>query len=269
MTTTTAPIHLSGRLWLDRDGQGYLGGGRIELLERIGETGSISQAAKQMGMSYKAAWDAVEAMNNLAERPLVMRSTGGRGGGGTLLTEYGRQVTIGYRLMEAEYQRFLARMEAGFRDFDQINQLLRAMNMKTSARNQLRGRVGRVVKGAVNSEVHVDLGEGLSIFAIVTNEAVDELGLVDGKEALVLIKASFVLLTPDENIRISARNRLCGKVIETTLGAVNSEVKLELPGGRVLTAIITNDSLNELGFAPGSRACALVKASHVILAVND
>jgi molybdate transport system regulatory protein len=262
-------IEFSGRFWLNREGHGYLGAGRIALLEHIDECGSISQAARRIGMSYKTAWDAVEAMNNLAERPLVVRATGGKGGGGTHLTEYGRQVIAGYRLMEAEHRRFLARMEAGVRDFDQISNLLRAISMKTSARNQFRGQVSYLEKGAVNSKVKVDLGEGLEIFAIVTNEAVEELGLTVGKETLVLIKASFVLLSPDENLRISARNRLCGVVRETTPGAVNSEVKLELPGGRMLTAIITKEALNELGFAPGQRACALIKASHVILAVND
>lgn len=262
-------IEFSGRFWLNREGHGYLGAGRIALLEHIDECGSISQAARRIGMSYKTAWDAVEAMNNLAERPLVVRATGGKGGGGTHLTEYGRQVIAGYRLMEAEHRRFLARMEAGVQNFDQINNLLRAISMKTSARNQFRGQVRYLEKGAVNSKVKVDLGEGLEIFAIVTNEAVEELGLTVGKETLVLIKASFVLLSPDENLRISARNRLCGTVRETIPGAVNSEVKLELPGGRMLTAIITKEALNELGFAPGQRACALIKASHVILAVND
>lgn len=262
-------IEFSGRFWLNREGHGYLGAGRIELLEHIDECGSISQAARRIGMSYKTAWDAVEAMNNLAERPLVVRATGGKGGGGTHLTDYGKQVIAGYRLMEAEHRRFLARMAAGAQDFNQINNLLRAISMKTSARNQFRGQVSYLEKGAVNSKVKVDLGEGLEIFAIVTNEAVEELGLTVGKETLVLIKASFVLLSPDENLRISARNRLCGVVRETTPGAVNSEVKLELPGGRMLTAIITKEALNELGFAPGQRACALIKASHVILAVND
>jgi molybdate transport system regulatory protein len=160
-------------------------------------------------------------------------------------------------------------MAVGVKNFGQINNLLRAISMRTSARNQFRGQVSYLGKGAINSEVKVDLGEGLEIFAIVTNEAVEELGLALGKEALVLIKSSFVLLSPDENLRISARNQLWGIVRETIPGAVNSEVKLELPGGRVLTAIITKEALNELGFAPGQRACALIKASHVILAVND
>lgn len=262
-------FEIAGRFWMNRAGQGYLGATRIELLEHIDECGSITQAAKRIHISYKTAWDAVEAMNNLANRPLVVRATGGKGGGGTHLTDYGKQVVAGYRLMEAEHQRFLARMEAGVKNFDQINNLLKAISMKTSARNQFRGQVSYLEKGAVNSEVKVDLGEGLEIFAVVTNEAVNELGLVLGKETVVLIKSSFVMLCPDENVRTSARNRLCGVVRETLPGAVNSEVKLELPGGRVLTAIITKEALNELGFAPGQRACALIKASHVILAVND
>ena len=265
----TQTLEIAGRLWLNREGCGYLGAGRIELLERIDDCGSITQAAKRIGMSYKTAWDAVEAMNNLADQPLVVRATGGKGGGGTCLTDYGKQVITGYRVMETEHQRFLTRMADNVKNFDQINNLLRAFCMKTSARNQFRGQVSDLKKGEVNSEVKIDLGEGLTIAAIVTNEAVAELGLTLGKEAVVLIKSSFVLLSPDENLRISARNRLYGIVRETIPGAVNSEVKLELPGGRILTAIITKESLNELGFTSGQRACALIKASHVILAVND
>lgn len=262
-------LEFSGRFWVNRDGCGYLGARRIELLEYIDECGSISQAAKRMGMSYKTAWDSVEAMNNLADRPLVVRATGGKGGGGTLLTDYGRQVITGYRLMEAEHQHFLARMEAGMQDFGEINNLLKAINMKTSARNQFRGQISYLEVGAVNSEVKVDLGEGLEICAIVTNASVEDLDLRVGKETLVLIKSSFVLLSPDDGLRLSARNRLCGTVQEVIPGAVNAEVKLALPGGRVLTAIITQQSLKNLGFTPGQRACALIKASHVILAVND
>ena len=88
----------------------------------------------------------------------------------------------------------------------------------------------------------------MEIFAIVTNEAVEDLGLALGKETMVLIKSSFVLPIPGRELRISARNRLYGTVREVVPGAVNSEVKLELPGGRVLTAIITRGSANRVGF---------------------
>jgi molybdate transport system regulatory protein len=74
----------------------------LELLERIDASGSISAAANAMGMSYKAAWQAVEAMNNMSEQPVVARQPGGRHGGGTTLTEYGRRVVAAYRRLEKE-----------------------------------------------------------------------------------------------------------------------------------------------------------------------
>jgi len=141
--------------------------------------------------------------------------------------------------------------------------------MKTSARNQYRGHVRAVRKGAVNADVILDIGDGLEIFANVTNEAVDELRLAPGREATALIKASFVLLSPDRHARISARNRLAGTVRAVIPGSVNCEIKLELPGGRVLTAIVTQEAVAELALATGSPCVALVKASHVLLAVED
>jgi molybdate transport system regulatory protein len=263
------PLAVSGGLWLDRKGSSFLGGKRIALLESIETHGSITKAAKAIALSYKAAWDAVDAMNNLAEKPLVTRVTGGSHGGGTQLTDYGRQVVKLYRKLESGHQRVLTRMEAELHDADRLNDLLRAISMKTSARNQFRGVVKRVQKGTVNADVILDLGDGLEIFANITNESVADLGLKRGREAIALIKSSFVLLSADPNPRISARNRLPGKVTAISPGAVNSEVKLQLAGGRTLIAIITDDGVKELGLKEGSECCAVIKASHVLIAVND
>jgi len=141
--------------------------------------------------------------------------------------------------------------------------------MKTSARNQYRGKIKLVKKGAVNADVVLDLGDGLEIFANITNEAVEDLQLQVGREVVALIKASWVLLSPDVKVRISARNRLAGIVSEVTPGSVNSEIKLQLPGARTLTAIVTNEGWKELGLSPGKPCLALIKASHVLLAVTD
>lgn len=265
---TDTPLEIDGQLWFNRDGQGFIGGKRIALLEQIDRTGSISKAAKEVQLSYKAAWDAVNAMNNLSGKPLVICATGGQGGGGTQLTPLGRQLVHTWRRMQSEYERFLAKVAEGIDNFDDINHLLRAIAMKTSARNQLRGTVTQVTKGAVNGDVILDLGDGLQIFANITNDAIDELQLAPGKTAVAIIKASFVLLSPDPDIRISARNRLTGTVVKLTPGAVNSELKLELPGGKMITAIVTRESVDEFSFAPGQRCTALIKASHVIIAVD-
>lgn len=268
-TKTSRTLAVSGGLWLDRKGRSFLGGNRIELLESIDKHGSITQAAKAVGLSYKGAWDAVDAMNNMAERPLVLRATGGKHGGGSHLTDHGRQVIHLYRQLESGHQRVLTKMQAEIHDPERLRDLLKVIALKTSARNQLRGIVKTVRRGAVNAEVILDLGDGLEIFANITNAAVSELQLKRGREAIALIKSSFVLLSPDPKIRISARNRLAGSITTITRGAVNSEVKLQLAGGRTLVAIVTRQGLQELDLRVGHLCCAIIKASHVLIAVND
>jgi len=265
----TGALQIGGSLELSHRGHKYLGGNRIRLLEAIERLGSISQGAKDVQLSYKAAWDAVDAMNNLAERPLLIRAPGGKHGGGSHLTAHGHEIVRLYRLLESGYQRLLGQMQAQSHDFDALNEFLRAITVKTSARNQFRGTVKSVRKGAVNADVLLDLGDGLTIFANITNDAVADLRLARGREATALIKSSFVVLCPDPQVRISARNRLCGTVAQIVRGSVNSEVIVQLAGTRRLTAIVTHDAVKELELAVGTACCALIKASHVLIAVSD
>lgn len=240
----------------------------LELLERIDSSGSISTAATAMGMSYKAAWQAVEAMNNLSEQPLVERQVGGRHGGGTTLTAYGRRVVGAYRRLETEREKVLATLGRIMDDFDQYYQLIRRFDMKTSARNQFLGKVKSVKHGPINAEVILDIGGGDELAAIITQDSAAHLGLAEGIEAYALIKAPWVIVTADEKMKTSARNRLCGTVVRCHEGAINSEVVIELPGGKMVVAMVTNDAVKDLNLKEGVRACALIKASHVILAVN-
>lgn len=82
-------MEVYGRFWVKKDSKNYLGLGKVELLKGILKYGSISSAAKNIRMSYKAAWDDVDSMNNLSSSPLVSSSAGGRGGGGTKVTKQG------------------------------------------------------------------------------------------------------------------------------------------------------------------------------------
>lgn len=247
----------------------FPGASRIALLERIDRRGSITSAAKDLGLSYKAAWDAVDAMHNLADKPQLIRAPGGQHGGSSYLTEHGRALVRLYRLLESGYHRLLAQMPGQAHDVHRLNELVKAITMKISARNQFRGTVKAVRKGAVNADVILDLGDGLEIFANITNEAVEDLNLKPGRDAVALIKSSFVLLSPESSLRISARNQLRGTVTEVIPGSVNGEVKIQLPGGRVLTAIVTNEALKELDLVEGAACSALIKASHILIAVND
>ena len=141
--------------------------------------------------------------------------------------------------------------------------------MKVSTRNHLRGTVSAVKPGPVNAEVSLDV-DGMPLVAVITNDSVQNLGLVPGKAAYALIKASFVILAdPDNGLKTSARNRLCGSVERLTEGPIDAEVVIAMAGGTRLTAIVTLASLRHLGLTDGSPVCALIKASHIILAVSE
>ncbi|OXI36650.1 TOBE domain-containing protein [Burkholderia aenigmatica] len=265
------PLELGGELWL-RAGEQTLGGAtRIALLAAIGDTGSITRAAKAVGLSYKAAWDAVDTMNNLAGEPLVARSTGGKGGGGTTLTPRATSLIAAFRTIEREHRRFIEAASAAVAGFDVDWALIGRIGMKTSARNQLFGKVASIVRGTVNDEVTLTLPGGQPIVAVLTHESADALGLQIGADACALVKASWVVLAVDEGepeLNVSARNQLRGRVETVATGAVNSEVTLALDGGGTLTAVVTNDSVDALQLDAGRPAIALFKASSVILAVT-
>lgn len=261
-------LALEGAVWLTLGGQTLGGESRVALLRAIAEHGSITRAAKAVGMSYKAAWDAVDAMNNLADEPLVERSAGGRGGGSTRLTERGRRLVERFAQIDALHQRFLRLLNDEAADLQADVDLLRRLHMKTSARNQFAGRVSAIRPGAVNDEVELTLPGGARIVATVTRDSTRSLGLVVGASAFALIKASSVIVaTGLEGVRLSARNQLPGTVSALSPGAVNAEVVIDIDGGGTLAAIVTQASLAGLGLAVGQRATALFKASSVILGV--
>ena len=252
----------------------FLGDKRIRLLEAIDLHGSISQAAKAVPISYKAAWDAIDAMNNIAPEPIVLRSAGGQHGGGTELTQFGRRLIAFYRALELEQQAALDKLSinldqtleldvAGFR------QILRSMSMKTSARNQFAGPVIAINEGIVDTEVTIRLNPQLELTAIVTRDSAETLGLATGCDVLAFVKASSILLLMEDNAQISARNRFKGVVVHIHEGPVNAEVTLELPGGQhVITAVITSESVNRLGLQTGGSVTAAFKASSVFLVAN-
>ena len=80
-----------GRVWIDGPEGTFIGYGRVVLLERIKEHGSITKAAKSMKMAYRHAWELVDSMNRQAKDPFVVLATGGKGGGGARVTEAGEK----------------------------------------------------------------------------------------------------------------------------------------------------------------------------------
>ncbi|MGC8502056.1 winged helix-turn-helix domain-containing protein [Desulfurella sp.] len=107
-----------GRIWIDIDNKNFLGKGKVELLKKIDEYGSISKAAKDMKMSYKAAWDIVKEINTLAKSPILETKIGGEGGGGSVLTQKGKQLIAAFETIERDLNKFLKNAQ------NKINKLL-------------------------------------------------------------------------------------------------------------------------------------------------
>src|SRR5512137_792242 len=129
------PMEIEGSLSFHKDDHKFLGGDRISLLEKIDECGSITKAAKAVGISYKTAWDTVNMMNNLSDKPLVERMTGGKGGGGTYLTSEGKDVIRRFMIIQEEHRKYLVNLSERVGDVDTLYKFLRRISMRVSARN--------------------------------------------------------------------------------------------------------------------------------------
>lgn len=271
-----APRFLA-RMSLDTEVGAAFSDTRIRLLEEIDRKGSISQAAKAVPMSYKAAWDAIDNLNNLGIEPLVVRSAGGRQGGGSQLTDYGRRIVAMYRALELEYQGALDRLssrfhEAGAGDVRSFQRLMQRMSMKSSARNQFSGAVVRIQpegENGVHYEVCIDLDGETQIVAVITRASAENLGLTLGCELFAMVKSSSVMLSTDRRLRLTARNQLWGIVTHIQEGPLNHEVTLTLQSGRTVTSVVSGSSCAMLGLEVGSQACAFFKASSVIVATCE
>lgn len=248
---------------------GRLDGRFFDLLAALALTGSLQKAARAAGYSYKGAWLVLDAAGALTHAPLVETTTGGRGGGGSRLTAEGQALLAAWHALQSRHAAFLHEQEAWLADQPQLQQLLKRMSMKTTARNQFSGQVSAVNTGPATTAVRVALPGGGEVTASLTTAAAEELGVKVGQEALALVKASEVVLVTDfGGYKLSARNQLAGTVSRVQRGAASTLVGLTLPGGTAVTASVTNDAVDALGLAVGQPATACFKAYAVMLAVR-
>jgi molybdate transport system regulatory protein len=105
-------FRVNGSLWIEGDGQRFFGPGPVELLELIGKTGSISKAAREMGMSYKKAWEMVNRINEMAAEPFVVTSIGGGEGGGSTISAGAKEMIVWYRELRERFRLFLEQESA-------------------------------------------------------------------------------------------------------------------------------------------------------------
>ncbi|ACZ11841.1 TOBE domain-containing protein [Sulfurospirillum deleyianum] len=238
---------------------------RIKLLEAILDCGSITTAAKRVGLSYKTAWEAIDTMNNLSAQPLVVRTTGGSGGGGTTLTAFGKEMIENYTILKHEYERFIHHLSSlSSLNMEHVKHLQR-ISMHISARNQLVGKIHSLKVADVSAEVIIELKSGVLLISNITHSAVEELNLHVGDEVVGIIKASSVLLTTTLDIATSARNKLLGKITDIKRGDINTQVSVDIGNNDIITATITTESVDTLGLKESVQVCALIKSSSILI----
>ena len=237
---------------------------RIALLKAIDEVGSLNLAAKLVPLSYKGAWDMIDVMNNLCPMPIVEKNTGGVGGGGTKLTQYGKNLVKTYEIIEKEHQKFLETISL-VTDFDSGNlKFFRRFNMQISARNQLLGIIQKIEVEKVSATIYVKLKSGYVKTSVITFGAIENLRLKEINEVIVIIKSNSIFFSKDEKINISARNKLNGIIESIHLGEINAEVILNV-NGDLIAGVITKNAIDELGLKVTDKATAIIKSSDVMI----
>ncbi|MDC0686120.1 TOBE domain-containing protein [Mitsuaria sp. RG] len=236
---------------------------RIALLQHVAEQGSITRAAKAAGISYKAAWDAIDELNNLAAQPLVERSTGGRGGGGARLSAEGERVLRLYQRLQALQAEILESAEDSS-DLDLLGRLM----LRTSARNQLQGRISGLRREGRHDRISLDLGGGLEIEALITQGSTERLELALGGTVVALLKAGWVRLLDADETPEPGSNCLKAKVEEVLIEEDGpGEVRLALGNGQTLCAIAETAWLVQRQVRPGSALRVQFHPSFVLLGV--
>ena len=235
---------------------------RINILRRIHETGSISEAARLANVSYKAAWQAIETLGNLAGAPLVEKAVGGSHGGGTQLTATG--VTV----LELSERLALAR-EKVFEEFSSraLPQLVPvgAATLRTSMRNQFPVTVRHITRGPAMVHLLLEIDSENSLKAVLTQESAQLLGITTGSKILALAKATAVEIARRIELPEESRTSciIHGTVVRSAREDKGGEVTIRLAGGMSLVGFARPGH----GLRLGDRAEALVSPQAVVVAL--
>jgi molybdate transport system regulatory protein len=175
---------LSGKIWIEHKGKPLIGKGGAEILAGIAKERSISKAAEAIGMSYRYVWNYINKIEKTIGEQIVETYKGGKaGGGGAELTALGQSLLEEYQRVEGYMSEVLADKE-----------YWEVLGLKISARNQLKGKVVSIEKDGITAKVKVEIKAPAVITAVITKEAVEDLGVKVGDEVSAVVKATEVMI---------------------------------------------------------------------------
>lgn len=232
---TNSEMNLEAQLILNLDQKMFANPRRMALLAAIAQAGSVSQGAKLAGMSYKAAWDAVNDMNQRADEPLLSLAVGGKGGGGAELTAMGERLLKLYGLLNDIQQRAVVALQDRSVPLESLLGAISQFSVQSSARNQYLGRVDQLVPSSTGEvTVTVALESGLRISASITHSSCERLKLDIQREVMALIKAPSVIL---DNASVQDAGLNCYRA--EVISVCDQDLVLRMPTGDMLYARIS------------------------------
>jgi len=235
---------------------------RIEILRLVGDSGSISQAARDAQVSYKAAWQAIDTLTNLAGVALVERAVGGSGGGGATLTSAGEKLLEIAGLLSETRSQVLDTFRSNELLLPRALPVLSNMSVRTSMRNQFPCRVDRLeVKGQV-VRVHLRLADGTPLVSRITKASAELLGLKKEQAVLALCKATAVVVGLQQATQADGQY-MAGQAQRISRGATGDEVSLLLDAGLQLVGFAAPGS----GIKAKTPVSALIDESAVVIAL--
>ena len=175
---------LSCKVWLEYKDKPLIGKGGAEILEAVNKENSISKAAETLGMSYRYVWNYLHEIQTAVEEPIVETFKGGKsGGGGAKLTGLGKSLLGEYNQVENYFNKVLSNSGS-----------LEVKGLKLSARNRFKGKVVSVEKGVITAKVKVEVKMPVTITAVITKEAVEDLDIKVGDEVEAIMKSTEVMI---------------------------------------------------------------------------
>ncbi len=239
---------------------------RLEVLRSIQYAGSISEAARANGVSYKAAWQALETLSGLAGAPLVEKSVGGSGGGGARLTREGVRVLEAADLLNEVRERTLAEIEQSSVGSGFDLRGLAGIGLRTSMRNQLPCEVREILRATSSAKVVLALQDGQSLSSQITLESLQLLGLRRGDKVLALFKATAVTVAATI-VAAGEVNLLRGKVVRRGSGAARREISLQITPGLAVVGFADAEAEAQAPLKLRAAAMAALDPSAVVIGV--
>ena len=256
-------MKIDGRFWLSKNDKSFLGSGRIELLRHIEKTGSIHAAAKEMKMSYKAAWERINSMNELADEPIIERKVGGKGGGGTTLTPYAYKLIETYNRLNELHRQFIERFAQAGENPERLAKILNRTFLTTSARNQIPSIIKEIKEVGINSLITMSIAGGGTITSSITSKSVANISLSVNDDVYAIIKSSDIEISTTHPAKNESLNILEGTIQNIELSSQSVEITLKINELTSLILVVKESQIPSL--KAGDKAYATIHPSNIII----